>query len=278
MVALTASRSNTSEIVLKIFRRAVKKYGRPSRVRGDRGTENLLVAYDMNCSRGANRGSFLWGTSTHNTRIERLWGEVGRQFMRQWRAFLLRLEDSYGLKRSIPAHLWLLCELFIPMIDNECKQFMRRWNRHSIENSSISHMSPNVSHINLIQGNYLLGVLKDLYTLGQVQHGVYKAAPRDAHLAFSDISSECSSVMDLEKDGFSVSELDNLDGEDWQGIGNERFTDHDGEGQENEFTGVLGNEVSTRLYAPCAHDLIYDASARYRTTTTMLRTTLRSWI
>lgn len=123
----------------------MKKYGRPSRVRGDRGTENLLVAYDMSCSRGSNRGSFLWGTSTHNTRIERLWGEVGRQFMRHWRAFFLRLEESYGLNTSDASHLWLLCEVFVPMINDDCKDFTRRWNRHSIENSDIGHMSPNVS-------------------------------------------------------------------------------------------------------------------------------------
>lgn len=143
-MALYASSSNTAEMAHRIFKRAVKKYGRPSRVRGDRGGENLLIAVDMLASRGRNRGSFLWGTSTHNTRIERLWGEVGRQFMRPWRAFFQRLRSQYFLRMSSPAHLWLLNQLFLPLINADCQRFMRQWNRHSIENSGIQHMSPNV--------------------------------------------------------------------------------------------------------------------------------------
>ncbi|KAJ6592418.1 hypothetical protein B0H19DRAFT_917321 [Mycena capillaripes] len=37
--------------------------------------------------RGPGRASFMWGSSTRNTRIERLWVEVGTQFARRWRAF-----------------------------------------------------------------------------------------------------------------------------------------------------------------------------------------------
>ncbi|KAJ7202108.1 hypothetical protein GGX14DRAFT_370642 [Mycena pura] len=33
---------------------------------------------------GLGRASFMWGSSTHNTRIERLWVEVGSQFARSW--------------------------------------------------------------------------------------------------------------------------------------------------------------------------------------------------
>jgi hypothetical protein len=60
-MALKASASNSAETVYRVFCGAVKKYGRPSRVRGDHGTENLLVATDMIYHQGLNRGSFLWG-------------------------------------------------------------------------------------------------------------------------------------------------------------------------------------------------------------------------
>jgi hypothetical protein len=62
VVALRASASNTAETVHQLFKTAINKYGRPSRIRGDRGTENLLVATDMIYNRGLNRGSFIWGT------------------------------------------------------------------------------------------------------------------------------------------------------------------------------------------------------------------------
>ncbi|KAJ7233666.1 hypothetical protein C8J57DRAFT_1090355 [Mycena rebaudengoi] len=34
--------------------------------------------------RGPRRASFMWGSSTRNTRVERLWVEVGTQFARRW--------------------------------------------------------------------------------------------------------------------------------------------------------------------------------------------------
>ncbi|KAE9386033.1 hypothetical protein BT96DRAFT_960656 [Gymnopus androsaceus JB14] len=52
-------------------------------------------------------------SSTHNTRIERLWVEVGSQFARRWRAFFTHLEHIHCLKRKNPHHLWLIHHLFL---------------------------------------------------------------------------------------------------------------------------------------------------------------------
>ncbi|KAJ7620448.1 hypothetical protein FB45DRAFT_754668, partial [Roridomyces roridus] len=93
--------------------------------------------------------------STHNTRIERLWVEVGRQFARRWRAFFYRLESLHGLDRSNAAHLWLLHRLFLHLINEDCAEFQCEWNAHPISGAGHDR-SPN-----------------DMFLLGKLQHGVY---------------------------------------------------------------------------------------------------------
>ncbi|KAJ7452138.1 hypothetical protein B0H11DRAFT_2156948 [Mycena galericulata] len=132
----------------------------PYRMRGDRGAENKLVAVYIILKRGMNRASFIWGSphfcsSTHNTRVERLWVEVGSQFARRWRGFFYRLEALHGLDRTNSSHLWLLHRLFLDMLNADCAEFQAQWNSHPI--SGAGHdQSPN-----------------DMYFLGKLQNGVY---------------------------------------------------------------------------------------------------------
>ena len=72
--------------VLIMFIDAILEHGVPSRVCGDCGGENRDVSILMIILHGVNRASFMWGSSVFNTRIERLWVEVGCQFARAWRA------------------------------------------------------------------------------------------------------------------------------------------------------------------------------------------------
>jgi len=73
---LCCSTNNCKETVSILFEEAIVKCGVPSRIRTDKGGENVLLWDRMVELRGENRGSFIAGTSVHNQRIERLWRDV----------------------------------------------------------------------------------------------------------------------------------------------------------------------------------------------------------
>ena len=69
--------NNRASTPLALFRKAVRTYGYPSRVRGNMGgVENNGVADAMILARGLGRNSFIFGTSKHNVRIERHWRDL----------------------------------------------------------------------------------------------------------------------------------------------------------------------------------------------------------
>lgn len=82
--------------------------------------------------------------STHNTRIERLWVEVGTQFVRRWRGFFSRLERLHQLDVDKPEHLWLLHTLFLDAINVDCVEFRTNWNNHPMARHETYDKSPNV--------------------------------------------------------------------------------------------------------------------------------------
>ncbi|KAH7903565.1 hypothetical protein BJ138DRAFT_1020415, partial [Hygrophoropsis aurantiaca] len=93
--------------------------------------------------------------STHNSRIERSWVETGVRFVHPWRAFFFRLERLHQLDRSNHHHLWLLHQLFLSEISDDCKIFCEEWNAHPISGEG-HDQSPN-----------------DMRFMGQLEHGIY---------------------------------------------------------------------------------------------------------
>ena len=78
VVFIHCSTNNRAETVLNLFESAVHAYGLPSRVRTDKGGENVRIAEFMlnHPLRGPGRGSHLTGRSVHNQRIERFWRDL----------------------------------------------------------------------------------------------------------------------------------------------------------------------------------------------------------
>ncbi|KAL7279789.1 hypothetical protein ACG7TL_002586 [Trametes sanguinea] len=148
--------NNRASTVLDLFLDCVSTHGTPSRVRGDHGTENLGVAQWMEEQRGAERGSYIWGRSVHNTRIERLWYDVTNAFGKKWKLFFLELERQHGLNTTIPAHIWLLHHLFLVAINQDASEWADAWNAHPLSLPGGGARSP-----------------RDMFIFGMLEHGAH---------------------------------------------------------------------------------------------------------
>ncbi|KAJ7220271.1 hypothetical protein GGX14DRAFT_532855 [Mycena pura] len=83
--------------------------------------------------RGPGRGSYIWGRSVHNTRIERLWYDVTHGFGQKWKNFFHDLEDNHGLNPRSADDIWLLHHLFLDSINQDALEWAESWNSHKLQ-------------------------------------------------------------------------------------------------------------------------------------------------
>ena len=136
IVFLQASTNNRAGTVLKLFLEAVESYNLPSRVRSDRGLENVAVGRFMIGARGPNRGRIITGNSVHNQGIERLWWEVNRVVVSRFLNIFLYLEQCGVLNPESESHLYCLHLVCLPLINTALRELTSTWNNHPVSTES----------------------------------------------------------------------------------------------------------------------------------------------
>ena len=129
---LACADNNRSTTVFKLFHSATKQYGVPSRVRSDKGGENILVCHFMVSTRGIGRASHISGSSVHNQRIERLWRDVYRCVCSTYHDLFYEMEAVGILDPTNDHDLFVLHSVFLPRINRSLFEFYRAWNLHPL--------------------------------------------------------------------------------------------------------------------------------------------------
>ena len=196
------STNNQADTVFTLFQEAIAKYGVPSRVRSDRGGENIDVAKFMIENRGLNRGSHIGGTSVHNQRIERLWRDVFSHVLQLYYSLFYFLEDNGLLDCELDSDLYALHFVFVPLINRALKQFQDAYNNHSLRTEH--HWTPLMIWTN--------GILSSEHARETAVQDFYSSDNQDVNIEFFGIDPNGpeSNQFDLLDVEIPPTELDDL--------------------------------------------------------------------
>lgn len=137
-VVLRCGNNNKAETLFNYFSTGVEKFGLPSRVRSDKGLENIAIANYMLAMRGPNRGSMITGPSTHNQRIERLWRDVFGGVLSLYYKLFYQMEDEGILDPLNDTCIAALHHVFLHKIDSQLELWRHAWAHHRMRTTKSS--------------------------------------------------------------------------------------------------------------------------------------------
>ena len=133
IIFLRCSDNNRAKTVLKLFTKAVHEFGLPSRIRTDRGGENIEMAKYMIRNRGSDRHSVIAGKSVHNQRIERFWVDLKKDVVNYYINLFQAMEGiNFLLQTTDHICLFVLHYLFMDRINEDIKVYIGIWNKHQL--------------------------------------------------------------------------------------------------------------------------------------------------
>lgn len=140
LIYLQCSNNNLAITNFTYFIDAVQKYGLPEKVRTDLGGENTDIWRYMVEEHNSN-SAVVTGSSTHNTRIERMWRDVHRCVSVLFCDTFRQLEDEGRLDVLNEVDMFCLQFVFIQRINHALEVFAESWNNHPL--STEHNKTPN---------------------------------------------------------------------------------------------------------------------------------------
>ena len=119
---VSASNNNPSNIAFYFLQTITELKKVLQVVRGDRGSENVIVC---GVQRLSGRAGFWYGTSTFNQQIEACWSQFRRAKGIWWINFFKDLIDSGIYDNSINYHVEMLRFCFMPIIQHELDEMKK---------------------------------------------------------------------------------------------------------------------------------------------------------